>query len=152
MPLPNAAAEAVKAKIKQQQDAVRANGIRQGRALERQDICAQLGASTIEDLSVLNRVTQELDQRWQREERKEAKGAFWRGLAFGLAGGAMLTSGGFLLLVDRAMQSAFDRATEFGERQVMTGAAVAAQAQRDAEPNYPRSDEPRSRREPESAP
>lgn len=109
---PLGASESARLKIKAREDALRANGIKQGRALERDEICKELGAATLEEIKVLPQVLADVDNRWQREERKEAKGAFWRGMTLGAAVGAAFVSVGYLLVVGEAMRTAFDQARE----------------------------------------
>ena len=109
---PMAAQELARAKLKAREDGIRAQAIRQGRELERKDILEEFGAASLDDMRVINRVIADNDQRWQREERKEAKGAFWRGMTMGAAAGAAFVSVGFLLVVSEAMSTAFDQARE----------------------------------------
>ena len=106
------AAELARTKIKAREDGIRANAIKQGRELERNDLLKEFGAQTLGELSVLNHTIADNDLRWQREERKEAKGAFWRGATIGAAIGAAFVSVGYLMVVGEAMRQAFDRAQE----------------------------------------
>ena len=140
---------AAKRAQEQREQGIRANGIKQGRELERKEIQERAGVSMIEELSMLAQVRLEHDAsdranelRWMREEQKAMRGARWAGafwgVIIGLCAGITVSSVGFMTVVDRAMQTAFDRASEFGSAQAMLGAAVQRNASAPQQEQEPR--------------
>jgi hypothetical protein len=105
--------EAAKRAQKAREDGIRAKGMQEGRAKERDEICREVGVATIEEIKVLPQVLADVDNRWAREERKHGAARFWRGVAFGAVGGAAFTSVGYLMVVGAAMDRAFEQAREY---------------------------------------
>jgi hypothetical protein len=69
-------------------------------------------------------VVAQLREEHARSIKAHEKGSTWFGIAIGAAIGAIFASGGYLMVVDRAMQSAFDRAQEISAASTLVGAAT----------------------------
>lgn len=128
---PHAAAELARAKLKQRDDAIRANGIKEGRKLEREEITATLGASALEEAGLLAAVRHEHEQAvvalrasMEREERKHGKGQWWQGA---LIGGAVMGAGvaaGAALYTRSVIGNVFDAAAQMRAQSDITDAIV----------------------------
>lgn len=120
-PLPDARRAQALATIKQREDAIRANGIKQGRTLERREIMEALGAQTLEDASHVAAITAERDARPTQEAVTFAKRASHReGVVLGSVWGfvACLVVGALWMFIGAEM---------FG-RNAATGSMIARQA------------------------
>jgi hypothetical protein len=127
---PSAAQEAARATIKAREQAIDANGVKRGRALERADIVKAAGVKAIEEISLLEQVRfehdaklQAFETRWEREERKHCRAHWWKGAT--IVGVPALVSGVALGLIayQLAQDGSFTSAGEYGSRMVATGAA-----------------------------
>ena len=113
------------AKLKQRDDAIRANGIKEGRKLERQEIIAGFAPASIEEMSELAHLRRELKERPTAAEVKAAKAhgyhlAAWQ---FGLAGtlmGALMSAMALIAMTNVGVQ----QLREFGAGMVLSGAAT----------------------------
>lgn len=130
---------AAKRAQEQREQGIRANAIKQGRELERKEICEKAGVTVLDDISILHQIRVEhaaADQanelRWMREEAKHGKYKWWVGYAFGIATALPATAA--LIL---AMQGViWDTAARNFREQAMTGAVLSAgQEQRQVEQN-----------------
>lgn len=137
---PQAARALAEAKLKQRDDAIRANGIREGRKLERAEMLAQAGAQTLEEAGLLATVRQEqeramgeLKAAFARMERKHGLFRLWQGIALGASLGAIAAGSATYVVIDGGQKAAFDAATEAAARNVVTGYAL----QRSREPVPP---------------
>lgn len=138
--------EAARLKLKQHDDAVRANGIKQGRLLERGEMLQALGVHTLEDASQLAQIRQERDSRpTLGQYHRHGIARLFQGVAAGAAAAAILMSGLFLLVWREAVTVASREARETAQAGVMMG--VASQAQTN---ETPVTDYERNRREPPS--
>lgn len=117
--------EAARIKLKQHDDAVRANGIKEGRKLERNEILASVGAESVNDFSQLAILRAERDARpTLNEEAKHGWAKFWQGTTLGVALGAALV----LAVGSLTLSSAFNQARQYGAGMVAVGAATQAAA------------------------
>ena len=125
---PIAAQISATARLKQREDAIRANGIKQGRIAERAEMLTALGVKALEDVTAIPAMKADLDARWQREEAKHGRFRFYQGGVLGITAGIIL---GCAMIL--AMQDAiWDAATRSFREQAMTGAILSAQpAERD---------------------
>lgn len=110
-------------KLKQHDDAVRANGIKEGRKLERNEILASIGAESVNDFSQLAILRAERDARpTQREEAKHGWARLWQGIALG----SILGFTAAIIVGSLTLGSAFDQARQYGAGMVAVGAATQA--------------------------
>lgn len=92
---------AAKRAQEQREQGIRANAIKQGRELERKEICEKAGVTVLDDISILHQIRVEhaaADQanelRWMREEAKHGRGEYWKGWAHGgIVMGSLLSAG-----------------------------------------------------------
>jgi hypothetical protein len=128
---PFAAADLARAKLKQRDDAIRANGIKEGRRLARDEIIADLGAQSLEELGLLNALRHEHDQALaamragaEREERKHGAGKWWQGAVVGGAIVGSAVAAGAALYARAVIDSAFDAAAQMRTQSDITDAIV----------------------------
>jgi broad specificity phosphatase PhoE len=122
------AAEA-RTKLKQRDDAIRANAIKQGRQAERAEILAKLGALALEDVRLTAELkaqhaaeVERMTQAYRREERKYGKGQWWQGAVFG---GAIIGSAvavGASLYTRAVIGNVFDAAAQMRAQSDITEA------------------------------
>lgn len=132
----NAQAErlaAAKRVQEQRENGIRAQAIKQGRELERQDLQRAAGVATLEEISLLAQVRQEhaqelqrVETQWQREERKHGRHQRWLGLSFGIPIGMVFACIAIFLMQGVIWQTATDAFRE----QAMTGALLSGGAER----------------------
>ena len=126
---PAAAQEAARLRLKQREDALKANAIKQGRALERAELTKEIEALKLEHEAMLRGIKDAQADEIARTVRPHEKASFWLGGILGVAAGAIFASAGYLLVVDKAMQQAFDRAQEISAASTLVGAATQRQAE-----------------------
>lgn len=138
---PKAAADAVRAKIKQDQDLAEARGIKKGRGLERAEMLAAMGAKTMEDVSLLGAVQQahahtllDMRKQFEREEAKHGAHRWWKGFAVGGLVWGIIAGAATYAVIDNGQKAAFDAATDATARGVIVDRASRAAEQPQAMP------------------
>lgn len=102
---------AAAAKLKQHDDAVRANAIKHGRQAERDDWCKRLGVQSMEEATEIGHLRAELKRRiTPEEERKHGSAKFWAGMFTGAMAAAALASVGVAIVVNMVIGPTFDAA------------------------------------------
>lgn len=122
-PVPFAAGASAAVRLKQREDAIRANAIKVGRQAERAEMLKTLGVKALEDVTAIPVMRADLDARWQREEAKHGRFRFYQGASLGICAGALLGCALILLMQD----AIWDAATRSFREQAMTGAILSAQ-------------------------
>lgn len=133
--------EAARIKLKQHDDAIRANGIKAGYAKRDEEWKQRLGVSSMEEATEIGHLRSELKRRiTPEEERKHGSAKFWAGMFTGAMCAAAVSAVGVAIVVNMVIGPTFDAAARSRFDQM----AVEAITQE----RPPTTDEPRS----ESAP
>lgn len=120
---------AAAAKLKQHDDAVRANAIKHGRQAERDDWCKRLGVQSMEEATEIGHLRAELKRRiTPEEERKHGSAKFWAGATTFGAAGVLLGAALVYVAFAWSQRETLSGAAEYGSRMVISGAALQAGA------------------------
>lgn len=116
---PAAIQAAATAKREARENAIRANGIKEGRQKATAEILQQLGVQRLEEASQLHRLMLERDARiLPSEERKHVKAARNMGVIIGIGIGALMISA----IWTASMLVSFNQAGTYGREMAVTGA------------------------------
>lgn len=126
---PQAVQTSAAAKLKQHDDAVRANGIKQGRALERAEIMVALGVQTMDELGLIQTVRAEHEAelarvrvQHEREERKHGRGHWWQGALIGGAVTGAVVAAGAAIYTDALIDNVFEASAQVRAQSEITQA------------------------------
>lgn len=124
----------LKLEAERTKQAIHANGVKEGRKREREELLHQAGAQVLDDIGLIASVTQAHQAELQRvelqnarEERKAVSGGKWRGRAEGLLGGLVIASLVFVFVIREMTAMAYERALQSAQQGVLMGAAAASQ-------------------------
>lgn len=132
--------ENARARLKQRDDAIRANGIKQGRSLERAEIMEALGVKTLEEAGTIGAIRTEheaelerVHAQHEREEKKHGKGMWWQGaLIGGMVAGAGVAIGA-AIYTDALIDNVFDASGKMRAQSDITD-AIERERQRELPP------------------
>lgn len=127
--LPAASQEAARIKLKQREDAIRANAIKDGRKKERDEILATLGAKTLDELTMLGQVKSELAAQHDMITRHAVRHARWFGGAIGAAVASIAVCAAFTFIILKMQADTMDQAQRIAAQATLVGAATQRQAE-----------------------
>lgn len=112
---------------KRQQDrenGIRAQAAKKAREEERALWEPKLSALEANHAGQIEGMEKAQKQEIARAVKAHERGSFWFGAIMGAAGAAIFVSAGYLLVVDKAMNQAFNRAQEIAAASTLVGAAT----------------------------
>lgn len=115
---------AIRQKQQDRENGIRAQAIKQGRELERAETATELAKLEANHAGQIEGMEKAQKQEIARAVKAHERGSFWFGAIMGAAGAAIFVSAGYLLVVDKAMNQAFNRAQEIAAASTLVGAAT----------------------------